>query len=242
MYLKQLHLKNIACFSNTTLDFTREGEPCPWVILLGKNGTGKSTILQMLALALLGRDLVHQVASDVDWPRFVRNGPDKKGRVDITLIPTPQDKKAGTKKQYQARFEMGHTATTGKTGLRQDDKFGPSDYEKLDDTLYSYNPDIGHWFSWVGFAQSKRKCLEIIVCRAILGRKLSEFFANYLLSHSTEPVPNRSCNCLIRSSVNLAVKSSRARLTSTARCILPESCLLLACLSIALCNFRLASS
>ena len=50
MYLKSLRLENIACFEELDLDFTDEnGEPCKWVVLLGENGTGKSTILRMLA-------------------------------------------------------------------------------------------------------------------------------------------------------------------------------------------------
>lgn len=43
MYLKQIRLQHIACFSNTTLDFTREETPCPWVVLVGENSSGKST-------------------------------------------------------------------------------------------------------------------------------------------------------------------------------------------------------
>ncbi|MCB0164399.1 MAG: AAA family ATPase [Anaerolineae bacterium] len=146
MYLHQLNLKNIACFSELTLDFTRDGAHCPWVVLLGENGTGKSTILQMLALALLGRDLIYQVANDINWTGFVRSGGIKKGRIEITLVPTKQDKKADTQKQYQAAFEMGRTAATGKTGLSQDDKFEKSDYERLDNTLYSYDTTLG-WFA-----------------------------------------------------------------------------------------------
>lgn len=54
MYLKSLHLENIACFEELDLDFTDEnGEPCKWVVLLGENGTGKSTIIRMLALTAL---------------------------------------------------------------------------------------------------------------------------------------------------------------------------------------------
>jgi len=39
---------------------------------LGENGTGKSTILQMIATAILGAYYLPLVASDVDWERFVR--------------------------------------------------------------------------------------------------------------------------------------------------------------------------
>jgi len=41
-------------------------KPCQWVVLLGENGAGKSTILQMLALSLLGRDMVYEIAGGVD--------------------------------------------------------------------------------------------------------------------------------------------------------------------------------
>ncbi len=146
MYINQITLKNIACFSDLSLDFTHEGEPCPWVVLLGENGTGKSTILQMLTLALLGRDLVGQITSGIDWTQFVRMGGVKKGRLDIKLSPTKQDKKAGTQAYYQARFEMGQTAATSKTGLRQDNQLAPADYRKLDQTLYSYETNVG-WFA-----------------------------------------------------------------------------------------------
>ncbi|MBT9554531.1 MAG: AAA family ATPase [Myxococcales bacterium] len=51
MYLKRLTLQNIKCFENTTVDFVPEGG---WNVLLGVNGTGKTTLLQAMALAMLG--------------------------------------------------------------------------------------------------------------------------------------------------------------------------------------------
>jgi len=38
----------------------------------------------------------------------------------------------------------------------------------------------GHWFSWVGFAQFKRKYPKITSYGAIFGPKLSEFSATHL--------------------------------------------------------------
>jgi len=146
MYLKRCRLKNIACFTDLSLDFTQEdGQPCSWVVLLGENGTGKSTILQMMALALLGRDLVYQVASEIDWPKFVRQGGEK-GRVEIVLVPTNSDKRVSQQKAYQAAFEIGRTAKTARTGLEQDRDFSPQDYGELDETLYNYTL-TGGWFA-----------------------------------------------------------------------------------------------
>lgn len=54
MYLKRLTLKNIKCFADATLRLPGEGGYAGWNVLLGVNSTGKSTVLQAAALALLG--------------------------------------------------------------------------------------------------------------------------------------------------------------------------------------------
>ena len=54
MYLKRLTLKNIKCFADATLSLPGEGGYAGWNVLLGVNSTGKSTVLQAAALALLG--------------------------------------------------------------------------------------------------------------------------------------------------------------------------------------------
>ena len=84
MYLEHVHLRNIACFEDLTLDLTREGNPCPWVVLLGENGSGKSTLLQMIALSLLGGEMIHEIAGGVEWGRFARSGAGS-GRIFMTL-------------------------------------------------------------------------------------------------------------------------------------------------------------
>src|SRR5579863_5006609 len=50
-YFLSLELENVRCFSDKqTLDLTDgHGRPARWTILLGENGTGKTTILQLLA-------------------------------------------------------------------------------------------------------------------------------------------------------------------------------------------------
>lgn len=49
-YFLSLKLENVRCFGpEQTLDLSdRNGKPAPWTIILGVNGTGKSTILQSL--------------------------------------------------------------------------------------------------------------------------------------------------------------------------------------------------
>jgi energy-coupling factor transporter ATP-binding protein EcfA2 len=90
MYLKKVRLENIACFEDLTLDLTREGRPCPWVVILGENGSGKSTLLQMIALSLLGSEMIHEIAGGVEWSRFARSSGDP-GRIAVELEATRDD-------------------------------------------------------------------------------------------------------------------------------------------------------
>ncbi len=74
MYLNKVRLKNISCFEDLSLDLTRDGQPCPWVVILGENGSGKSTLLQMISISLLGGEMIHEIAGGVEWGRFARSG------------------------------------------------------------------------------------------------------------------------------------------------------------------------
>ena len=53
-YFLSLELENVRCFSEKqTLDLSDgNGRPARWTILLGENGTGKTTILQLLAASI----------------------------------------------------------------------------------------------------------------------------------------------------------------------------------------------
>lgn len=47
-----VELENIRCFDSITIDFSEDGKPRPWTMLLGDNGLGKTTILRSIAMAL----------------------------------------------------------------------------------------------------------------------------------------------------------------------------------------------
>jgi len=75
-YFLSLSLRNVRCFGEETqtLDLSGgQGRPAQWTILLGDNGTGKSTILQALALFPVaydgGRLISHQ--GKLRWPAFL---------------------------------------------------------------------------------------------------------------------------------------------------------------------------
>lgn len=148
MYIQHIRLKDIACFEDVTLNFNHPGtdQACSWVVLLGENGTGKSTVLKMLGLALLGRELVFEVAADLQWEQFVRTSA-KRGRVEATIMRSSSDKKphsnrASPSKQYRLAFDLGRTIKTRLREVRDE----PFDFAALDETLYAETL-TGGWFA-----------------------------------------------------------------------------------------------
>src|ERR1017187_4806731 len=69
-YFLSLTLENVRCFGpSQRLDLSDgDGKPARWTVILGVNGTGKTTILQ----SLVGFEVVHLTDKpDRDWPRFI---------------------------------------------------------------------------------------------------------------------------------------------------------------------------
>lgn len=65
MYVRSVRLNNIKHIRDLTIDFTspRTGTPRRLTVLLGRNGTGKTTILRALGLALGGPTAANQLAA-----------------------------------------------------------------------------------------------------------------------------------------------------------------------------------
>ncbi len=77
MFLSYLRLKNIRCFSDVEIDFDvfsadqTDERNRKWTVLLGENGTGKSTVLKSAALLAAGSDaLVDLMGDSDDWLRL----------------------------------------------------------------------------------------------------------------------------------------------------------------------------
>jgi predicted ATPase len=89
MYLEKCTIRNIKCFEDVTLDFRQsDGSIRLWNVLIGENGTGKSTLLQAIAIALAG-----QKAASVLLPRprgWVRAGA-QRGEIETTSLYTQSD-------------------------------------------------------------------------------------------------------------------------------------------------------
>lgn len=78
MWVEELSLENIRCFEKITLRFNE----AKWVTLLSQNGSGKSTVLQALALLLAGPEGAQKLSPrPIGWLR----DEDKLGKISIRV-------------------------------------------------------------------------------------------------------------------------------------------------------------
>jgi len=73
MFLEHLYLRNIRSLRELNLPLTdAQGKPRKWTVLLGENGTGKSTVLRAIALLLAGSDALPSLIGEStdSWIRF----------------------------------------------------------------------------------------------------------------------------------------------------------------------------
>jgi len=77
MLVEELTLENIRCFEKANLKFKDK----KWITLLSQNGSGKSTILQALAMLLAGPEGARQFPRPVGWLR----DEDQPGKISIRI-------------------------------------------------------------------------------------------------------------------------------------------------------------
>ena len=72
MFLKKISLKNFKCISNIELSFEKATTfNRKWTLILGENGTGKSSVLKAIALVTSGSNALGELLGDVDsWIKF----------------------------------------------------------------------------------------------------------------------------------------------------------------------------
>lgn len=89
MYLERIRLKNIRGAGVLDLDLVRHrATPAGWTVLAGRNGTGKTTILQAAAATVLGPDNVMVM---LDSPDELVRLAEVEGRSDVWLTAAAED-------------------------------------------------------------------------------------------------------------------------------------------------------
>ena len=86
MYIRKVEIKNIRSIADFSMEFP-EGKEAGWHVLIGDNGAGKSTILQSMAMGLIGPGEVLRL--NPTWESWVKKGQDQ---ASIEIIYRREDK------------------------------------------------------------------------------------------------------------------------------------------------------
>jgi predicted ATPase len=105
VYLRHLRLTDIRCFRDVAIDFDVSGpDNRKWTVLLGENGTGKSTVLKAIGAVMGGSDALIELIRQPDG--WIRDGADS-GRI-AAVISTKDDQP----REIALEFHRGDSATT----------------------------------------------------------------------------------------------------------------------------------
>jgi hypothetical protein len=112
-YFTSLSLENVRCFrEKQTLDLSDgKGGPARWTILLGNNGTGKTTVLQALAIAAwqMIRDKETQPPFPYGFePRTLQRSPAADASVVVDLAETRPGGLVPTGRTYSRAYQVRH--------------------------------------------------------------------------------------------------------------------------------------
>ena len=104
MNIAELHIEHLKLFEDFKLSFIRpDGKPYEWTILIGENGTGKTSILQAIAMAAAGQLQVNSLAGRlVSQLRDRRSDATMNIRATFSLSKPPP----GVKRPHPALAEL----------------------------------------------------------------------------------------------------------------------------------------
>src|SRR5438309_10391792 len=105
MYLQKFTVQGIKCFDRVELAFPGVGDDYSgWIVLLGGNGMGKSTLLQAMAISLVGPLAGQRLLNPDGWVRD-----DKKlGSFLASIIKGDRDIASGQprRRPYETSFTV----------------------------------------------------------------------------------------------------------------------------------------
>jgi energy-coupling factor transporter ATP-binding protein EcfA2 len=87
MYIDNIELRDIRGFENLKFNLARpDGSYAGWTVFTGDNGSGKSSLLKAIAVALTGKDTAR--ALQPSFHRWIREGTvEREGRIELTISP-----------------------------------------------------------------------------------------------------------------------------------------------------------
>ncbi len=85
MYISKIRLKNIRCFEEIEIDLNAGSDIRTWAVILGNNGTGKTTLLRSIAVGLCDRTSAAGLISDLQGEWVRKGSSDGRGTIEIEL-------------------------------------------------------------------------------------------------------------------------------------------------------------
>ena len=134
MHVARLTIQNIRSIERLDIDLESD-ELAGWHVLLGDNGTGKSTIVRALALTFMG--MRNADATRQDWSRWVGAG-GTDGLIDVWLAQHPEDRWTGQGRTSKAAVEAHARIRESTENLRNGSAW------------IEFSSDSGHRTVWGG--------------------------------------------------------------------------------------------
>ncbi|EPL4760713.1 AAA family ATPase, partial [Citrobacter freundii] len=103
VYIRKIQLENIKSFKNFTWQLEDEENPVGWHVILGDNGSGKSTFIKSVSLALLGTTDAKR--TKVPFGEWVKQG-SSAGFIRLEIQHTKIDNWAGKGKQQSENLKF----------------------------------------------------------------------------------------------------------------------------------------
>jgi energy-coupling factor transporter ATP-binding protein EcfA2 len=149
MYIQKIKIKNIRGFSNLEFDLKRpDGSYAGWTVFTGDNGSGKSTFLKAIAVALTGKDTAR--ALQPSFRGWIRQTPEsEESSIQLELVRTEgEDSLADSGKAPATAFPAKIQFINGErevTPISASPAGKPKNYQTPDRTIWSINAN--GWFS-----------------------------------------------------------------------------------------------